>query len=85
MTTRSTAAAPNAELETSLTQCLFAMAGTPDDSCWITSQLITIVHLTAEILAPGADASATVYRPTATPIGVAIRALGNCAVWKGAS
>jgi hypothetical protein len=42
-----------------LTECLIALAGTPDDSAWIDSQLITLVHLAADI-GPVRHSSATI-------------------------
>lgn len=44
-----------------LTQCLIALAGTPDDSSWIQSQFIAIAQLSADLIAPVAHASVTAY------------------------
>jgi hypothetical protein len=45
-----------------LTACLIALAGTPDDTSWIDSQLITIAQLSADLIAPVTYASVTAYR-----------------------
>ena len=45
-----------------LTQCLTALAGTPDDSSWVADQLITIAQLAADLVAPVSYASITAHR-----------------------
>jgi hypothetical protein len=44
-----------------LEQSLTALAGTPDDSSWITRQLVTITQLSADLVAPVSYASITAY------------------------
>jgi hypothetical protein len=44
-----------------LEQCLIALAGTPDDSSWIASQLVTITQLAADLVTPVSYASSTAY------------------------
>jgi hypothetical protein len=43
-----------------LTQCLIALAGTPDDSSWIQPQYIAIAHLSADLIAYREDSYRTV-------------------------
>ena len=45
-----------------LTACLIALAGTPDDSSWIESELIGMAELAGDLLTPGGGASVTAYR-----------------------
>lgn len=45
-----------------LADCLIALAGTPDDSSWITSQLVAIAQLAADLVEPSCHASVTAYR-----------------------
>jgi hypothetical protein len=56
---------PDPQAHSSLTACLTALAGTPDDASWITSQLVTIAQLSADLIAPVAYASITAYRDDA--------------------
>jgi hypothetical protein len=44
-----------------LTDCLVALAGTPDDSSWIEPELIGIAQLAGDLLTPGGGASVTEY------------------------
>ena len=48
-----------------LTDCLVALAGTPDDSSWIDTQLMAIVQLAADLVRPVSHASITVQRDAA--------------------
>jgi hypothetical protein len=48
-----------------LTECLVALAGTPDDASWIDSQLLTVAQLSADLIAPVTYASVTAYRDDA--------------------
>jgi hypothetical protein len=45
-----------------LAECLIALAGTPDDSSWIESQLVAIAQLSADIVTPVSYASVTACR-----------------------
>ena len=66
MTTRSQPPpVPDPQAHSSLTACLTALAGTPDDASWITSQLVTIAQLSADLIAPVAYASITADRDDA--------------------
>ena len=66
MTTRSQQPpTPNQQAQSPLAQCLTAMAGTPDDSSWIASQLVALAQLAADLVAPVSCASVTAYREDA--------------------
>jgi hypothetical protein len=58
-------AVPYPQAQSPLTGCLSALAGTPDDASWIPSQLATIAHSSADLIAPVAYASVTAYRDDA--------------------
>jgi hypothetical protein len=72
-------AAPYAKAQDPLAACLIGLAGTPDDSSWIGSQLMTIAHLSADLIEPVHYASITAYRDdrfttvaTSSPIVLAV-------------
>jgi hypothetical protein len=54
--------AADRQIRSPLTDCLVAMAGTPDDSSWIDTQLTAIVQLVADLVEPVDHASITVHR-----------------------
>ena len=54
--------AVNRQVCSPLTDCLVALAGTPDDSSWIDTQLMAIVQLAADLVEPVRHASVTVHR-----------------------
>jgi hypothetical protein len=63
VTTRSQPpSAPRQRAPSPLTQCLTALAGTPDDSSRIAGQLVTIAQLAANLVAPVSYASITTHR-----------------------
>jgi hypothetical protein len=53
---------PYSQPHSPLTECLTALAGTPDDASWIACQLVTIAQLSADLIASVAYASVTAYR-----------------------
>ncbi len=66
MTTRSQQPpVPDPDVQSPLTACLTALAGTPDDASWIDCQLVTIAQLTADLVTAVAYASVTAYRDDA--------------------
>src|SRR4051812_17750374 len=72
-------AAPYAKAQDPLAACLIGLAGTPDDSSWIGSQLVTIAHLSADLIEPVHYASITAYRDerfttvaTSSPVVLAV-------------
>jgi hypothetical protein len=56
------AAAPVDRARRALTECIVALAGTPDDSSWVEPELVGIAHLTAELMAPHGYTSVIAYR-----------------------
>jgi ANTAR domain/GAF domain len=48
-----------------LTECLIALAGTPDDSSWVACQLTTIAQFSADLIDPVDYASVTAHRDDA--------------------
>ncbi len=56
---------PRPQARSPLTECLIALAGTPDDSSWISCQLVTIAQLSADLVAAVEYASITGYRENA--------------------
>ena len=66
MTTQSQQpAVPDPDVQSPLTACLTALAGTPDDASWIDCQLVTIAQLTADLVTAVSYASITAYRDDA--------------------
>lgn len=62
MTRPSPHPAPDRQVRSPLTDCLVALAGMPDDSSWVDTQLLAIGQLAADLVAPVSHVSVTVYR-----------------------
>ncbi|GGQ71571.1 GAF and ANTAR domain-containing protein [Couchioplanes azureus] len=56
---------PYPHLQSPLSACLIALAGTPDDASWVECQLVTIAQLSADLITPIAYSSVTAYRDDA--------------------
>ncbi len=53
---------PGPQVQSPLTQCLVALAGTADDSSWIGCQLVGVAQLGVDLVGPVSYASVTAYR-----------------------